>query len=655
MATNTVDVLIRLRNQVIGVFALQNLTAGLRLLVANIDEAQKAQGQLDAAFKATGANLGLTRKRLDELATSIQETTTFGDDLVKQGEAILLTFTRVRGQAFERTVKAATDLSVRLGTDLTSSIRLLGKALQDPERGLTQLRKAGVSFTGEQEKLIKNFTETGQVAAAQNIILGEVEKRFAGSAAAARNTLGGALAGLKNAFGDVFESTEKGTDGAVKAINSLSKALSDPKIKEGIDVLIAGLASIVTGLANVSIGLINATDNLSKFISKKIIALNFDSDTKRLKELITLQQEFSRLAKQGRQDTFFEALGSDTDGSLKRFQDLNADLIKQGIDPSEFKAFIENRLRQVTAEIERERAVVIAATTETQEAVIAASDAATDAQIDNLELLEEVIIRQKKKELLPIEEFYAAQNELSKTATERQIADFNEVKAALLELKNIGAIDSETFNARLGEAQDKLLPEFDIAAIRSQFKTIEQQSSETSTIVKGAFQQAGASIQANLSEAVQSGKLSFRSLVDVARKAVADIVSALIVSKITSLLGGALFGPTGAAVGAASGSFVGPRATGGFASSPFIAGEEGPELIDPRGNGRVKVINKRMAQFAGASAGSNVFAPQTNIQIIERENPERLKQEIFQVVAIQNARNEEKFIARLGNNGVNIR
>jgi hypothetical protein len=45
----------------------------------------------------------------------------------------------------------------------TNAIQL-GKALEDPIKGLAALGKSGVTFTDEQKELIKTLVETGDVA-----------------------------------------------------------------------------------------------------------------------------------------------------------------------------------------------------------------------------------------------------------------------------------------------------------------------------------------------------------------------------------------------------------------------------------------------------------------------------------------------------------
>jgi hypothetical protein len=65
----------------------------------------------------------------------------------------------------------------------------LGKALNDPVKGVTALSKVGVSFTAQQKEQIKTLVASGNTLGAQKIILGEVGKEFGGAAAAAADPL----------------------------------------------------------------------------------------------------------------------------------------------------------------------------------------------------------------------------------------------------------------------------------------------------------------------------------------------------------------------------------------------------------------------------------------------------------------------------------
>jgi hypothetical protein len=79
---------------------------------------------------------------------------------------------------------AAQDLSAAGFGDAESAAKMLGKALNDPERGLTALSRAGVTFSQQQKEQIRTLTEGGDVLKAQQLILAEVESQVGGVAAA---------------------------------------------------------------------------------------------------------------------------------------------------------------------------------------------------------------------------------------------------------------------------------------------------------------------------------------------------------------------------------------------------------------------------------------------------------------------------------------
>ncbi len=200
-------------------------TAAFRKLIDETIEAQNAQAQLKAAIASTGGAAGLTESQLNGMADALQNTSTYSDEAVKGAQAVLLTFTQIKGAEFGNATQAVLDLSTRMGGDLKGAALQVGKALQDPVQGINALRRAGVSFTDAQKDVIANLVNTGRSAEAQRLILKELEIQFGGSAAAARNTLGGALTGLKNQFGELFEQTEANTRSTVGFINAITKAL----------------------------------------------------------------------------------------------------------------------------------------------------------------------------------------------------------------------------------------------------------------------------------------------------------------------------------------------------------------------------------------------------------------------------------------------
>ena len=247
-----------------------------RKIIQNTIAQENAIKQLEQRLKSTSAVVGITSKELQNLASSLQSVTTFGDESILSMQSILLTFTNIRGEAFERTTEAALNLSIAMGTDLKSSAVQLGKALNAPTQNLSALTRSGIQFTKEQKDVIKALEATGRLAEAQGIILEELETQFGGAARAARDTFGGALAGLGNASNDLLES-KGGLKDAKEAVEAVTKSLSDPGTIEAFNTYTAGFFQIL----NAAVKLTTALANMDKVWS----SIKYDANIKRLDNL----------------------------------------------------------------------------------------------------------------------------------------------------------------------------------------------------------------------------------------------------------------------------------------------------------------------------------------------------------------------------------
>jgi hypothetical protein len=222
------------------------LAAGIKAVFDAVTESEDALAQLDARMKSTGNAAGLSRQQYIDLASAMQQVTKFGDEAVLGVENMLLTFKGIKGPVFQQATEAVLDLATVMGTDLTSAAVQLGKALNDPVLGLTGLAKAGIQFSDEQKAVIKSLVDTGQLAAAQKIILQELAGQMGGSARAAANTFAGALAQLKNAAGDLLEGDGGNLPETAASIRELTQTLQDPSVKDGFAAMVNGLVSVAS-------------------------------------------------------------------------------------------------------------------------------------------------------------------------------------------------------------------------------------------------------------------------------------------------------------------------------------------------------------------------------------------------------------------------
>ena len=154
-----------------------------------IKEAQNmaaAMAQVNSALASMGPVAGRSADQLKKAADAFEMSTLFeADDILRKVTANMLTFGSVAGAEFDRAQQAALNLSARLGQDLQSSAVMVGKALNDPVKGLTALSRVGIQFTEAQKEQIKAMVAAGDAAGAQRVILAELERQFGGAAKAA--------------------------------------------------------------------------------------------------------------------------------------------------------------------------------------------------------------------------------------------------------------------------------------------------------------------------------------------------------------------------------------------------------------------------------------------------------------------------------------
>lgn len=196
-------------------------------------EGERAIAQLDAVLKSTGASAGLTRAALEEIGKGLQSKTVFDDDEIRKAQTALLQFGKVHRDVFDNALSLTADLATRLNTDLPTAATAIGKALTDPERGLRALKQAGLDLSEQNKDLAARFTESGNRAAAQKIVLDELTKSIGGAAEADNVGLYGATKrlsrswdDLKKAFGgkilsDNAEELDQAT-GALERLNALA-------------------------------------------------------------------------------------------------------------------------------------------------------------------------------------------------------------------------------------------------------------------------------------------------------------------------------------------------------------------------------------------------------------------------------------------------
>lgn len=146
--------------------------------------------QINKSMGLFGKQTEAVTKRIQDFADAQMFNIGVDDEVIKATQAKLLTFANLAktanetGGAFDRATLAAADLAAAGFGQMEQNAVALGKALQDPVKGITALGRSGVTFTEQEKEKIKALVESGNLLSAQDTLLKAVESQVKGTAAA---------------------------------------------------------------------------------------------------------------------------------------------------------------------------------------------------------------------------------------------------------------------------------------------------------------------------------------------------------------------------------------------------------------------------------------------------------------------------------------
>jgi len=595
------------------------LAVGTALSVLNSSIGTFLARERDVAILQQGLNnLGassIALRQLQEVADKFGKTTLFNQEDFTRGFNLLTSFRNIGVDAYERVAQSAADIAQVNQVDVSTSFMQLAKALQDPERNLSNLNRSGIAFTKQQQKVIKELMKTNRVAEAHTMILDIVDESYNKLAQAAAVGFAGSVDTLGEEFRDFGETLGKALipviDPAVKGLTALLSFLNSEggqatAIIAGITLAVKGLAVIIpilktnllavgvsaqiaTGsligtkatLAATSIGFANATVAANAFklalvktgIGVVVVGLGFL--IAKLLEANTAQKEFNELVNEGSSAMINRAIAERT----KEIADLKQELqeVNPLMDALNQSAFFSK----------------------------GGTDPLGSERIQkNISKLQEEIA--KLKEGLPAAESkdLTAEFNIQLEALKKQNA---ELTNAVQKEKIIGQEKKKEFDLEQQIAAIK--KEFDgeeeqrLVSLAKQNHELQKQKTEIEKINEATKKQAeifakiGDSIATGISDALVDAVLQAKSLGEAAAGILNNIARQLMQLGINTLLFNVF--------GGASGIFknLPTFAAGGRppVGRPSIIGEKGPELFVPDSAGTI-IPNSQL----GSSNSGNV-------------------------------------------------
>jgi hypothetical protein len=535
-----------------GVFSAAALTRGLQGAVSAFASFEKQQLITQQVLQSTGFSAGRTAKQLEDLARQIGAATLASTQEVRDAANQLLTFRSIAGETFDRTLRAAQDLATVGFGSLSSTTQQLAKALEDPIQGLNSLRRAGVSFTDEQRRVIQGFIDTGNAAAAQNEILKTVEAQVGGAGGAAGGGLAGAYDTLTEEIKLFIErtgeqiSTLSRLQDVIRGITSLFAA--DRVNTDPVEQALARIEKRTQNIADMreqmetgagsrmlmqqqvdALEAANATDKMTVASARLRIGME-ELNATRLSEIAQQQAQAERAA------GVIQALDEERDAAGRTALEnrILQEVRKAGValDSDEARA-IEERVRGIEA-----------------------ASAATKRLASGT-----------SKSMSELATAAARVFDATRTPAERLNIEITELNR----LVQAGAIDWDTYSRAVEQAQQK-------------FKDASASGSNLASTLSGQF--------SSMFEGLITGTKSAGEAI----KGLLQNLGKLLINKAFS----ALFGGMGGGGGFLSSLFGGFRANGGPVSGgkAYVVGERGPELFMPGMSGQV-VSNENLQGGGG--------------------------------------------------------
>lgn len=286
--------------------ALQTVAGWVGQAIGKEVERDRVNRKLEQALIATGNATGFTKDQLEELASTLSKSTLHTKGQVMQAEALLATFTNVRGDVFVRALKAASDLAEFMDTDLVTAAQKVGRALNDPAKGMEGLGELVGKLNDKQTKAITAMLQRGDIVKAQEAILSIIEgkfkdageraaKGFAGKWAMAMKNFNSMLSDLGRAFGPMIDRmTEK-----FKTLSEFfAGAGGQATIAKWVEMIESAIGKVLPVIGNIIDGIVSGFGKTSIAISAFVTNFKLAMDVAATYMELKLSQAFDNLKAQ---------------------------------------------------------------------------------------------------------------------------------------------------------------------------------------------------------------------------------------------------------------------------------------------------------------------------------------------------------------------
>jgi hypothetical protein len=535
-------------------------------------------------------NLGagtLTLNELQEAADRLGNQTLFNQEEFTRGFNLLTSFRNIGVDSYSRVAQAAADIAQVNQVDVSTSFMQLAKALQDPERNLSNLNRSGIAFTKTQTDVIKELMKTNKTAEAHAMILSIVEESYNQLAQAAAEGFAGNVDSLGEAFRDFSETLGKTLEpaliAATKGLTALIKA-ADDLFKSPLGQTVGLFTTVAIAAKGIAIALPLVSAGLLKVAAAggvATIALNAIPFVAIATAVGLLTTAFFKLNKQQKNYNDLIKAGGETDvnNAIKEQEELIKKIDKQ-LAKSHQRG--KSRLFQKKAEAEQDikllqgRLKTIESDKKIEEAankIVEIKKKENDLQEQQTKSFKDFLAKQeRRKELL----------EATINGNREEVELQHAINAAV---EKHGEANREQITAILTANQ----------GLEDQGEQIKENAAQAETL-KDKFKQIGEDIEQGIVSNLTDAVMGTQSLADAAINVLNQLKRKLVELAIQQAVSG-----IGGKVGGFLGKIFTPRERGGrvAAGGAFVVGERGPEILQMGSKGGNIIPNSAIGKGGG--------------------------------------------------------
>lgn len=320
------------------------IVTAFNALIGAAKEAEQSTLRLDAQLRKMGEAAKVSKQFIDDLADSMSAISGFDDDNIKSAAIGLLEL----GLNSKKAISDVTQLGVAFAAlkpelgGVENATNLVARALKNPERGLMQLRIAGIAFGTDAEKQILTLSKMGETAEAAALMINAMENSIGGSSqviAASLDTISGKTRAVETAFGNLIE-----TFGRSETFTSLVKGALD-----GVKATIVFLGEAIIKTDFAFRAFFNSVNGARKSFGQFAIGEWSKSDATAL----ATEQENIRLLKEA--ETALASLKSGSDSAGRSIKATKSDYVgfsKAAVEGLDSAAGKTEELKKKTKELD---------------------------------------------------------------------------------------------------------------------------------------------------------------------------------------------------------------------------------------------------------------------------------------------------------------